>query len=87
MSLNEAVAYTLPTHPAPDVAAEPVGTPVAGASNLLDPGFHLTLRPMRYPQFYDMYTTPSATPGRWRRSTSPTTSSTCSASCCPPNGT
>lgn len=24
-------------------------------SNLLDPGFNLTLRPMRYPQFYDMY--------------------------------
>src|SRR5215471_19695144 len=22
---------------------------------LLDPGFNLTLRPMRYPQFYDMY--------------------------------
>lgn len=24
-------------------------------SRLLDPGFELTLRPMRYPQFYDMY--------------------------------
>jgi ribonucleoside-diphosphate reductase beta chain len=24
-------------------------------SNLLDPGFNLTLRPMRYPRFYDMY--------------------------------
>ncbi|HTO00368.1 MAG TPA: ribonucleotide-diphosphate reductase subunit beta, partial [Microthrixaceae bacterium] len=23
--------------------------------NLLDPGFKLTLRPMKYPQFYDMY--------------------------------
>jgi ribonucleoside-diphosphate reductase beta chain len=23
--------------------------------HLLDPGFELTLRPMRYPQFYDMY--------------------------------
>lgn len=23
--------------------------------NILDPGFRLTLRPMRYPQFYDMY--------------------------------
>ena len=23
--------------------------------NLLDPGFNLTLRPMRYPEFYDMY--------------------------------
>ncbi len=25
------------------------------ASNILDPGFDLTLRPMRYPQFFDMY--------------------------------
>ncbi len=25
------------------------------ASNLLDPGFDLTLRPMRYPRFYEMY--------------------------------
>ena len=25
------------------------------ARNILDPGFDLTLRPMRYPQFYDMY--------------------------------
>src|SRR4030095_4106052 len=25
------------------------------ASRLLDPGFDLTLRPMRYPQFYEMY--------------------------------
>ncbi len=25
------------------------------ASRLLDPGFELTLRPMRYPQFYEMY--------------------------------
>lgn len=24
-------------------------------SNILDPGFELTLRPMRYPQFYEMY--------------------------------
>lgn len=24
-------------------------------NNLLDPGFNLTLRPMRYPQFYEMY--------------------------------
>jgi ribonucleoside-diphosphate reductase beta chain len=57
--------------PAPNLsAAEPLGTsPAAGpgavatvdarvgarGSNLLDPGFQLTLRPMRYPQFYDMY--------------------------------
>ena len=24
-------------------------------SHLLDPGFELTLRPMRYPEFYEMY--------------------------------
>ncbi|MCQ3815089.1 MAG: ribonucleoside-diphosphate reductase, partial [Acidimicrobiia bacterium] len=24
-------------------------------SNILDPGFNLTLRPMRYPQFFEMY--------------------------------
>jgi len=31
--------------------------PVTGtSSSLLDPGMDLTLRPMRYPQFYDMYT-------------------------------
>ncbi|HEU4663947.1 MAG TPA: ribonucleotide-diphosphate reductase subunit beta [Dokdonella sp.] len=28
---------------------------MSAASRLLDPGFDLTLRPMRYPQFYDMY--------------------------------
>jgi ribonucleoside-diphosphate reductase beta chain len=28
---------------------------IAAATSILDPGFELTLRPMRYPQFYDMY--------------------------------
>ena len=36
-----------------------VDTPAPGQStqpnNILDPGFDLTLRPMRYPQFFDMY--------------------------------
>src|SRR5690606_9931784 len=32
----------------------PSAAPTGGAP-LLDPGFNLTLRPMRYPQFYDMY--------------------------------
>jgi ribonucleoside-diphosphate reductase beta chain len=27
----------------------------AARQMLLDPGFELTLRPMRYPQFYEMY--------------------------------
>ena len=29
--------------------------PSTGGASLLDPGFDLTLRPMKYPQFYDMY--------------------------------
>ena len=29
--------------------------PVSRDSRLLDPGFELTLRPMKYPQFYEMY--------------------------------
>jgi ribonucleoside-diphosphate reductase beta chain len=29
--------------------------PAAANTHLLDPGFALTLRPMRYPQFYEMY--------------------------------
>jgi ribonucleoside-diphosphate reductase beta chain len=28
---------------------------IAAASSILDPGFTLTLRPMRYPRFYEMY--------------------------------
>jgi ribonucleoside-diphosphate reductase beta chain len=28
---------------------------VSAPHHLLDPGFDLTLRPMRYPQFYEMY--------------------------------
>ena len=30
-------------------------TPAGAESNILDPGFNLTLRPMRYPQFFEMY--------------------------------
>jgi ribonucleoside-diphosphate reductase beta chain len=33
----------------------PVAVPTARPTHILDPGFDLTLRPMRYPQFYDMY--------------------------------
>ena len=32
-----------------------VAIPSRGAGMLLDPGFNLTLRPMRYPDFYEMY--------------------------------
>jgi ribonucleoside-diphosphate reductase beta chain len=35
-------------------APEPTVLP-DNKGNLLDPGFNLTLRPMRYPEFYDMY--------------------------------
>jgi len=35
-------------------ATEPTVLP-DNKGNLLDPGFNLTLRPMRYPEFYDMY--------------------------------
>ena len=28
---------------------------IGSLGNILDPGFNLTLRPMRYPVFYDMY--------------------------------
>ena len=30
-------------------------SPTSRPSDILDPGFDLTLRPMRYPEFYDMY--------------------------------
>ena len=33
----------------------PVPPAVPAKGRILDPGFNLTLRPMRYPQFYDMY--------------------------------
>lgn len=40
----------------PQTAEHSVGKAAGSDSgNLLDPGFDLTLRPMRYPQFYDMY--------------------------------
>ena len=44
-----------PIQPEPmeDGITAPVGA--ARPSNILDPGFDLTLRPMRYPVFYDMY--------------------------------
>ncbi len=33
----------------------PAATPTNSRTNILDPGFNLTLRPMRYPAFYEMY--------------------------------
>ena len=54
-----ALARQLPADlPTPDQHGQ-TDTPVSGAvtqpQNILDPGFNLTLRPMRYPQFFDMY--------------------------------
>ena len=40
--------------PLPGDQTEAVPSPET--KNILDPGFDLTLRPMRYPQFYEMYT-------------------------------
>jgi ribonucleoside-diphosphate reductase beta chain len=51
-SLAESAALNVPR---PVDAPIDLTTPDPGAGALLDPGFHLTLRPMRYPQFYDMY--------------------------------
>ncbi len=43
--------------PVPDGArqADSVGDGSPKRGNILEPGFELTLRPMRYPQFFDMY--------------------------------
>ena len=38
-----------------DFDAAPQQSPAKQQKNILDPGFDLTLRPMRYPQFFDMY--------------------------------
>ena len=40
---------------APEGRAGHYAVPANGQTNILDPGFNLTLRPMRYPQFFDMY--------------------------------
>ena len=45
------------TSPTPSPATAPTidDAPSSRPTNILDPGFDLTLRPMRYPVFYDMY--------------------------------
>lgn len=58
MALAESTGPLAQPQPLTGPAAEPtidLTEPRPGGSALLDPGFHLTLRPMRYPQFYDMY--------------------------------
>ncbi len=46
---NDALPYATEEEAAPEVARS------TRPSNILDAGFDLTLRPMRYPQFYEMY--------------------------------
>ncbi len=41
--------------PNPIEGADMDDQPIAKRKNILDPGFDLTLRPMRYPVFYEMY--------------------------------
>lgn len=53
MALTDHELYELEEPPAARLA--PAATSVAERTHLLDPGFRLTLRPMRYPEFYEMY--------------------------------
>ncbi|MFZ4519880.1 MAG: ribonucleotide-diphosphate reductase subunit beta [Microthrixaceae bacterium] len=54
MALTDPTSLPLTAEPIVDLTG-PSAVPTTEGGNLLDPGFHLTLRPMRYPQFYDMY--------------------------------
>ncbi len=45
----------VPFDPAAGPLEAPAAAPVTHRANILDPGFDLTLRPMRYPVFYEMY--------------------------------
>lgn len=54
MALTDPTSLPLTAEPVVDLTG-PSAVPATEGGNLLDPGFHLTLRPMRYPQFYDMY--------------------------------
>ena len=47
-------ATSLPAEPIVDLSDPTPGARTDGG-RLLDPGFNLTLRPMQYPQFFDMY--------------------------------
>ena len=54
MSLAESADHSYASPFETDFDAIPVAG-VPGGAALLNPGFDLTLRPMRYPQFYEMY--------------------------------
>ena len=54
MSITDAIADCgLPR----EINPEPIVAPAPAPRSILDPGLDLTLRPMRYPQFYEMYRT------------------------------
>jgi len=52
MALLDPLTTTPGPHPG---HPEPAGAPALPAGRLLDPGLALTLRPMRYPEFYERY--------------------------------
>ena len=54
MALADDYLNTAPAT-APGNNAGHYAAPSGARTNILDPGFDLTLRPMRYPQFFDMY--------------------------------
>jgi len=54
MALSDQHAFSDVPEPL-DVEALTAPIPSTQEHNILEPGFNLTLRPMRYPQFYDMY--------------------------------
>ncbi len=45
----------LPLHAPAPLAPGPTTMPSRRPDSILDPGFNLTLRPMKYPQFFEMY--------------------------------
>jgi ribonucleoside-diphosphate reductase beta chain len=55
MALTESALPAEPSFATTEEAIDLTEASGRSGGNLLDPGFNLTLRPMRYPQFYDMY--------------------------------
>ena len=55
MALAEDPTFAETAAPAYDVSTLGHSAKRGARTNILDPGFDLTLRPMRYPQFFDMY--------------------------------
>ncbi len=56
MALTDDSAFSLSPDPEESKHLETPADPITSRpENILDPGFSLTLRPMRYPQFFEMY--------------------------------